>query len=300
MRSLLLSVTLVCSSSVLAAQEYAFKVMANKGPNKVKTGDNWQSVKAGSSIKPGEELKISDNSYLGLIHSTGKPLELRTPGTYKVDDLTAKVKTGSPASVVNKYVSYILASNEETKKNKLSATGAVHRGDKEITVFLPKSQLADVFSNTLLIHWELPNSKGPYIVTIKSMFDADLLRIETRESFVEVDLNAAELADEITIVVQVTAKDEGEIKSAPCLVKRMEAGQHDRISQEILELGPDIKEESALNKYLLGSFYEEKKLLADALLAYRQAAKLEPAYREAYEDFLIRHRHQWNAALGAQ
>src|SRR5882757_5974005 len=119
------------------SQDYTFKVMANKGANEVKSGDGWQPIKTGASLKSGDELKISENAYLGLVHVTGKPLEVRTAGSYKVADLAAKMSGG--ASAMNKYTDFILSSNSaEAKKNRLSATGAVHRGEPTLlSVYLP-------------------------------------------------------------------------------------------------------------------------------------------------------------------
>jgi hypothetical protein len=108
-------------STLAIGQDYAFKVLANKGNNEVKSGETWQPLKTGASLKSGDELKLADNSYLGLIHATGKPIEIKKAGNYKVTDLAAQVGGGS--SVLNKYTDFILSSNAEEKKNRLSATG---------------------------------------------------------------------------------------------------------------------------------------------------------------------------------
>ena len=79
-------------------------------------------------MKNGDELKIVENAYIGLVYNSGKPLELKQPGNYKVSDLAAKMK-GSTC-VLNKYTDFILSSNAEGKKNKLSATGAVDRDER--------------------------------------------------------------------------------------------------------------------------------------------------------------------------
>ena len=42
------------------AQDYAFKVLANKGANEFKSGDGWQTVKTGASLMAGDELKVSN------------------------------------------------------------------------------------------------------------------------------------------------------------------------------------------------------------------------------------------------
>ena len=51
--------------------------------------------------------------------------------------------------------------------------------------------------------------------------------------------------------------------------------------------------ETALNKFIMAGFYEENKLLIDAITAYEQAIKLAPdvpTYKEAYEEFLLRNK----------
>ncbi len=39
------------------SQEYTFKVMANKGANEVKSGDGWQPIKTGASLKSGGRIE---------------------------------------------------------------------------------------------------------------------------------------------------------------------------------------------------------------------------------------------------
>src|SRR5437868_3052890 len=107
-------------TSFTFAQDYAFKVLANKGTNEVKTGDAWQPLKTGASLKKTDEVKLGDNSYVGLVHVSGKPLEVKTAGAHKVSELEKSMSGGT--SVLNKYADFILSSNSaEAKKNRLSA-----------------------------------------------------------------------------------------------------------------------------------------------------------------------------------
>lgn len=288
-RSLLLVVGLLLSFTGLQAQDYAFKVMANKGANEVKSGDSWQAIKPGSSLKSGDELKIAENSYIGLIHATGKPMELRQAGSFKVADLAAKL-SGGGASVLNKYTDFILSSNAEGKKNKLSATGAVHRGLEDIKVFLPENQYSDVFNSYAIINWESSKSGGPYIVSFKNMFDEELSKIETPETTAKINLAAPEFANESAILVEVKSKSDGKSKSEQHLIKKMSPSQQERVKKELAEFGAEATQETALNKYIMAGFYENQKLFIDAISAYEEAIKLEPSYKEFYEDFLLRNK----------
>ncbi|MCA6379586.1 MAG: hypothetical protein IM606_06445 [Cytophagales bacterium] len=274
------------------AQDYTFKVMANKGTNEVKSGDAWQSVKTGDRLKSGDELKISENSYVALVHATGKPVELRQSGNYKINDLASKV--GAGASVLNKYTDFILSSNSaEAKKNRLSATGAVHRGLSDIKVFLPENQYSDIFNKSLIVNWESVKGVGPYVVIVKNMFDEELVKLETPENFVVIDRTDPKLANDEALLIEVKSKADAKSKSEQHLVKKLSIARQESVKKMIDEMGSDMKEETALNKFILAGFYEENKLFIDAITAYEQAIKLAPdvpTYREAYEEFLLRNK----------
>src|SRR5882672_5412441 len=190
------------------AQEYTFRVLANKGANEVKSGDSWQPIRTGAQLKKGDELKISENASVGLVHVTGKPLEVKQAGNYKVDELSAKVGNGS--SVLNKYTDFILSSNSaEAKKNRLSATGAVHRGIEDIKVFLPENQYAEIFNSIAVINWQSAKGGAPYIISVKNMFDEELAKIETPENVTQIDLNDTKFANETAVLVEVKSKADG-------------------------------------------------------------------------------------------
>jgi len=273
-------------------QDYTFKVLANKGSNEMKSGNTWQAVKTGASLKTGDEIKITENSYLGLVHATGKPMELKQAGSYKVADLAAKVSGGT--SVLNKYTDFILSSNSaEAKKNRLSATGAVHRGLEDIKVFLPENQYSGIYNNIAIINWEASKTGGPYTVILKNMFDDELMKTETPETTVQVDLNDAKFANETAILVEVKSKSDSKSKSEQHLIKRLSQADHDRVKKELAEITGDVQEETALNKFILAGFYEENKLFIDAITSYEQAIKMAPdvpSYREAYDEFLLRNK----------
>ncbi len=285
------TVGLLSISSWSIGQDYAFKVLANKGSNEVKSGDAWQSIKTGASLKLTDELKVSENGYLGLVSSTGKPIEIKVAGPYKVSDLTARVSSGS--SVLNKYTDFILSSNSaEAKKNRLSATGAVHRGLEDIKVFLPLNQYSSIYNHTAIINWEAKGG-GPYIVTLKNMWEDELMKAETPETSLEVNLSDAKFANEAAILVEVRSKVDANSKSEQHLIKKLAPEEQEKIKKSLAEINVEVKEENALNELILAGFYEENKLFIDAITAYEKAIKMAPdvpSYKEAYEEFLLRNK----------
>lgn len=293
-RKLTAIIAFLLITSTAFSQDYAFKVMANKGSNEVKSGDTWLPLKTGASLKSTDELKLADNSYIGLIHASGKPLEVREAGPHKVADLAKKIKEGS--SVVNKYTDFILSSNAETKKNRLSATGAVHRGDPTaINVHLPESQKASIFNTVAIVSWTTA-AAGPYIVTISNMASEELDKFETSEKTISIDVKNPTYkfntdAFSRGLVVQVKSKADPKQASAEYMIKAMDAKQIAAVQAELGTVVTEVTEESALKQLILAGFYESHHLLIDAIAAYEKAIKLEPevsTYQESYDDFLAR------------
>jgi len=292
-RTLTLTLALLTSFSVVFGQDYAFKVLANKGANEVKSGDTWTPLKTGATLRLTDEVKLSENAYIGLVHKTGRPMELKIAGNHKVTELDKKIGTGS--SVLNKYTDFILSSNSaEAKKNRLSATGAVHRatdaGDA-IKLVLPENQHAGIYNTNVVINWDGSKVAGPYIVILRNMFEDELSRIETPEATVRVDLADAKFAAETAILVEVVSKTDANLASKQHLIKKLTPVEQEKVKTAMAEIMSAVEEQSALNKMILAGFYEQNNLYIDAIAAYEDAIKLAPdvpTFKEAYDEFLLR------------
>jgi hypothetical protein len=286
-------ILLMTLTLALRAQEkdYAFKVLVNKGKNEVKAGNGWVPIKTGSVLKPSDEVKIVDNSYLGLIHASGKPLELKQAGSYKVTELSAKVGSGS--SVLNKYTDFILSSNTD-KKNKLSATGAVHRGGLSTKIYLPKADHAILYGDTIVLDWEKEKGDQPqtYVVQLKSMFGDDLHTTETTSNTVAINLADTKFVNEDNIIVEIFPKGKEDKKpDPPYMVKKLSTADKDRIKLQLGEVASQTNNKTALDQLILAGFFEQNKLLIDASSAYLHAIRLAPdvqEYQDAYNNFLLR------------
>lgn len=292
-RKLTLILTFFALSSLVFGQDYSFKVLANKGSNEVKSGETWQPLKTGASLKSSDEVKLADNSYIGLVHKTGKPMELKTAGSYKVSELDLKVGKGS--SVLNKYTDFILSSNSaEAKKNRLSATGAVHRATETsaIKVMLPENQFGAIYNTLAVVNWDGSKVAGPYVVTVKNIFEEDLTKVETPETTYQLNLAEDKYATENAILIEISSKADGKLVSKQHLIKKLSPADQEKIAKSLNEIMGDVQEPTALNKLLLAGFYEENNLFIDAITSYEEAIKLAPdvpSYKEAYEEFLLRH-----------
>jgi len=281
--------TLLVAVGQLNGQNYAFKVLANKGKNELKSGETWQQVKVGSALQSHDELKVAENSYIALLHVTGKPLELKQSGKYKVVDLAAKVTDGP--SVLNKYTDFILSTNTGPK-TKLAATGAVSRGDTYIQVHLPKSDV--VYGNKVTISWEEDKEKqlNPYVVVFNSMFGDELYKVETNDRHVIVNLDDNNFVNEDNIIVKVYSKKDKNKESEEYTLKKLSKADKVRIKALLDEVPKDLWEPTALNKFYIGGIFEQNGLLIDATSHFLEAIRLAPDvtdYKDDYDAFLIRH-----------
>ncbi|SHG88978.1 hypothetical protein SAMN04488109_2345 [Chryseolinea serpens] len=278
-------------ASFASAQDYAFKVLATKGANEVKSGTDWVPLKTGASLRANDELKISENAYVGLVHSKGTPLELKKAGNYPVKKLEDEIKPST--GVLNKYTDFILSSNSaENKKDRLSATGAVDRGENyAIKLLLPENQYSGIFNNTAIITWDGSKASGPYVVTLKNMFDDELVKFDTPETSFKIDLNDPHYAKENAILVEVYSKADPKQISKQHLIKRLAPAEQATVKKKLEADMSSATEQTALNKYLMAGFYEENKLLIDALSAYKEAIQLAPdvpTYQDGLDEFLLR------------
>jgi hypothetical protein len=276
-----------CIPLLTNAQDYTFKVLVNKGKNEVKSTSGWQQIKVGANLKQADELKIAENSYIGLVHVTGKPLELKQSGSYKVIDLAAKVSGGS--SVLNKYTDFILS--ESTQKKTLTATGAVHRG-LGIKVFLPPTENAVVYGEVVDLNWDSKKYPAPYVVKLKSVFGDELDVVETKENMIRIDLYGPKLKNEDNIIVEVTPKQGNSSNPDYYVLKKLSAADKERIKGSLREIETATAEKTALNQLVLAGFFEKNKLLIDASTAYQEALALAPDvpyFKDTYEQFLLKY-----------
>lgn len=286
-----LTFSLLLVGTTVFGQGYTFKVLANKGSNEVKSGEDWKPLKTGASLKEGDELKISENAYLGLVHSSGKTLELKSAGSHKVDELASKINTGG-SSVASKYADFVLSKmSAEGKSNRLSATGAVHRAavNAGINIYMPNS--VEVFNNDALIEWGALEGDKIYEVTVVNMFGDELLKTETSNPNYKLNLRDEKLINEAALLVTVGVKGEDDMKSEEVAIKRLPADKAELVQSNLTELMGEVDKTTALNNYILAGFYEENRLLLDALYYYEEAKRLAPgveSYDEAYEEFLFR------------
>jgi len=286
--------TMVFTIHVASSQSFTFKVLANKGQNKVKKASGeLVTLKTGALLFDSEEILSSDGAYIGLMHKTGKTTEIRGAGSNKVNDLASKMNT-KKTSAASRYAQFIAAKMNESEggsiRSRTNTTGAVSRGaDGAIEVLLPNS--VDVFSEEALVRWNAPEDEeeAKYIVTIKNIFDDVIYNEETDKT--SVTLSFADMENESGLYIfNVKLKDNEEVASGDFGIKKVSEGDKPEVAENLTALTSEIDGESALSKLMLAGFFEENGLLLDALTQYEEAIRISPDvedFRNLYENFLI-------------
>lgn len=298
------SIMLVLAAMFLATtafgQDHTFKVLARQGTNQVKKAGaaEGEPLKAGMLLYANDQLIVGTGGYIGLMHKSGKTIEVREVGTFKISDLEKKVDLKTE-SVSSKYAQFIASKvNDDgtvSMAQRSQATGAVSRaaGSAAITVILP-SQTTDVLGNNVIVRWEAPTAAGAdaiYSVQVENIFDEVIFKTETNKQHVKLNFDSKEMANEGLYIFSVKLKGNDEIKSIKYGIKRVTAEDAASLVSNYNGLKKELNEnESALNKLIYASFFEENGMLLDALTKYEEAMQMSPNvadFKELYTAFLV-------------
>ncbi|MEO0331291.1 MAG: hypothetical protein AAF223_06355, partial [Bacteroidota bacterium] len=163
--------------------------------------------------------------------------------------------------------------------------------NKTLKMYLPNS--VDVFSPEVVLRWkDQEELTDEYEVVFKNMFDEVLMVMDATDTKLWLDFDQEAIASERLLIVSVQKKLHKDIQSSSYGIKHMTPDESAQIEQELKELKLVFAgEESALDKLILASFYEQNNLLADALTCYEYAIELSPeikAFQNAYGQFVFR------------
>ena len=292
-RRVLFLLAFLLSASIfqpVLAQDTLFQVLAVDGDVKVKKTEAWLPVKEGQQVSTKDLLKLDDGSYLGMVHHTGHSIELKKRGTYVADQLSEKLGDRK-LEVVSKYASlYLSMVNEGTVTQ---PTSDLERtiNKNQLNVYLPNS--VDVFNDEVILRWKDDTELDEnYEVKLKNMFNEVLDTKTVSGTKTSLNFNDNKIASERMIIISVISQDFKDQKSKDYGMKQLTPEEAEPIAQELSELKLEITDEqSALDKLILASFYEQNSLLADALTSYEYAVQLAPdveAFRTAYDQFIFR------------
>jgi hypothetical protein len=141
------------------------------------------------------------------------------------------------------------------------------------------------------VNWVNTKVPGPYMVTIKDIFEEQLDTVSTPENTFKFDLSDAKFAKDDAFLIEIASKVDGKQVSKQHMIKKLGPKEKANIAQQLQENMGELQDQTAMNKYLLAAFYEQNNLIIDAIASYEEAIKLAPdvtSFKEAYDEFLLR------------
>lgn len=279
-------------------KDFVFRVLANKGTNHVKKATNGQKVllRPGISLMKNDEIITSNGAYIGLMHRTGRTIELRSVGVTKIKDLETKL-ANSKNSIASKYAQFVMSkinSNDTDVNNgyrrNMKATGAVERSSSTaISAMLPTS--VNILNPQAVIRWNSIAKDATYVIRIKNIFDEELLLEETNVPYIKLNLDDENLSSEELVIVNIKVKEDPNLFSPDYGIERLSEDQSEEIKTSLSQLKSEISSEGPLGKLILASYYEENDLILDAITQYEKIIEEAPEvedFKVLYGEFLIR------------
>jgi hypothetical protein len=306
-KSLLLIAILAVFASSVFAKQYEFRVMAVKGNAEYYTGKgSWKKLHTGTKIYDGYKIKLAKKSYLGILHKTGKTLELKSKGKWTTKELAAKLNKNS-SNVAGKLTNYIvdqLGEEDDSEFNYregMETTGAVERSlnfgsgsgaGAAAFVQLKSPRKINFTTNSANFVWQKVKDENEYIFTITDRFDRIVhTKIISGNSYL-IDADELKLKQDEYYFWHVACNNDRTIKSPDCAFSFLSQSSVDKINKEFEQLKSELGDEnSALNQIVFGNFFEKNYLMDRALKHYKKAVELEPGvseYQAIYTNFLKR------------
>lgn len=287
MKKILFTCLMICGSfMLLSAQDYAFKVLANKGDNKVeKQNGDILPLNSRDLLYETDIIISSEGAYIGLMHSSGKAQEIKGGQKVAVADLIVNVG-GKELTSLSKYAQMISQRLAEGEAEKKVSVGTRAVGSK-IEVMMPQEN--ELYGSMAVVKFKSSDeAPATYEVVIMDILDEVVFSAETTADSVLVDFNSVE-NDMGLYVLNVRKKGEASFASSNYPIRHLTGDESDDITQNLEPLTSDLSEDSPLNLLIIASFFDDQDLFLDAQYNYERAIALSPdipEYKELYQIFL--------------
>jgi hypothetical protein len=301
-KSLFLVALMLLIGGTTMAQNYAFRVLTAKGNNTA----SENAIRVGSKLNNSDVIVMEQGGYLGLLHTNGQTVELRTKGTYKVNELASNLKASNGSSLTARYASYVVselttASEEatgETRYKHMKKTGAVKRGMLQDITIIQESKV-NMLGDKMEIEWfvyeKLGNLKKSdvkkYRVVLTDLRNNELYSEITEENSYTIDFSRPELKDQTTVLYRVELAGKDEQKKFPTDNHVVRKEKNNNAKKEIRDQLDEIGDDTALGHLIKAQYLEETEYYAEAAMAYKAAIALAPdveTYKILYDSFTER------------
>lgn len=288
--SALVVAVVLCPLLLLAQGDEMFKVIACKG--KVTLQRTKKIVSIGTPLNSTDQLSLEGPVYLGLVHKSGKAIEVKAPGMLAVSDLLKQVS--SKQSGMDKLVGFVVNSVVGANEKK-EVSGSVERSIAVNKLRLLAPRTTKIIDQDVAFQWA--GSDGTtkdvtYIFTLTDDHQNVRFKKETKETSLSLNIQQLGLEKERCYywsVIQAGANAPSFESYCVYPVNDAEAGS---ISAQLTAIKKEQgSDPTALDNLMLASFFEQNGLTSKAMSAYKEAVKKGgdvEIFASAYSQFLSR------------
>jgi hypothetical protein len=282
-----LALAAVMMPAALMAQD-EFKVIACKG--KVTLDRTKKTPGVGSALTAADQLRLEGPSYVGLVHKSGKAIEVKTEGTVSMSQLMKQVSSKQNGGM-DKLVGFVVQSVVGANDKKSELSGGVERSIAVNKIRLLSPRTTKVIDNDVAFTWagSADGSKEPtYIFTLSDDHQNVRFKKETKETSLALNVEQLGLEKDKCYYWSVTQAGATTPSFESYCIYPVNKAEAESLNAQLGAIKQDQgAAPTALDNLMLASFFEQNGLTYKAIGAYKEAGDVE-IFADAYSGFLRR------------
>lgn len=280
----------LCPLVLLAQGDEIFKVIACKG--KVTLQRTKKNVAIGTPLNSADQLRLEGPVYLGLVHKTGKAVEVKAEGIVAVSDLLKQVS--NKQSGMDKLVGFVVQSMVGASEKK-EVSGSVERSIAVNKIRMIAPRTSKVIDPDVTFTWAGSDgsAKEPmYIFTLTDDHQNVRFKKETKDNSLTLNIQQLGLEKDKCYYWSVVQSGSNTPSFESYCVYPVNDADAKVITTQLTAIKQDQgSSPTALDNLMLASFFEQNGLTYRAMGAYKEAAKKGSdveIFSAAYTQFLAR------------
>ncbi|MBI5325994.1 MAG: hypothetical protein HZB41_12105 [Ignavibacteriae bacterium] len=283
------------------AQNYEFCVLGKIGTALVQNfgSKSRNELKTGDQLRKNDIITLKENSYLGLVHSSGKTIEIRKSGEYKISKLKDELLGNKSTSVIPNLIEIIFGNKsnmkdllDSKKSKKIYSKGSIERSlDVEQFVIMSPKKMILIGKDIELI-WSKYSANNKYEIKITDRFNKTIFTKVTEDTLVKINQNELKLEKDQYYFWKVNLLSIPQINTDEGYFLFMSDSKISEIRKNVEQLQKNLSDkETPVTKILLAFYYENNLLVEEADREFKEAIELSPGvsdYKELYEAFKMR------------
>jgi len=270
-------------------------------------GSDWKALRTGVQLQDKDKIKVDAGGMAILVHTSGKTIEVKSPGSFAVSDLSGQAQSGK--GVAGKFAGYVMdeltkgADKKDSRyQQNMQFTGATSKMSNSVNkLCLDSPNSTNILGQTVTLAWRIcddaPKFDAPHSTGDKSsdkssasaanpsviLTITDSIGTKIREENLDVNalsLDVSSLEKGKLYGWSVRLKNKPAVQLANNTFRILTDEQAGQIEAEAKTIREELGESSAWSEIVTASLYEQNKLYGLALMKYRAGIEREPSVHE--------------------